>query len=394
MTKYGQAHGLTQVLDSTGQGLAKKLGIEWRPDLLRGKSQEAKDYQLRMGRAYFEEGLQKYGGDFEKACMYYHGGPDEEKWGPKTRAYAAAVLAKAGAKRGGTVVPTLEDALKVGRAMLEASNANPTYDQIKAVDEEVSRRWQVHKSAADQQEEETVSQAMTQLLKNGGDVNALPGKLRNAIPGDKWGSVLGFASSVRTFGEQRDPVKDDTSYNLAITNPNYLKALPDSAFLAQYAGHPKFEELAKYRGQLQGKIPVGDKTNPGALSYETINRVVDSRLQSIGIDPKDDKQAGHIGAVRRIINGAIAGEQRRLGRQLTDAETESFVDKQFARPGVINTRSFLGLDISKTPLPLFAVDVGHIPADDLKQIDDALDRAGQPKTDANRLALYYAARGR
>lgn len=100
-TKYGNAHGMTQVLDSTGEGVAKKLGIEWRPDLMRGTSEEAAAYQRRIGRAYFEEGLARYHGDVRKALMYYHGGPDEAKWGPKTRAYADQVLART---HGGPVV--------------------------------------------------------------------------------------------------------------------------------------------------------------------------------------------------------------------------------------------------------------------------------------------------
>lgn len=391
-TRYGTAHGLTQVLDSTGAGIAKKLRIEWRPDLLRGRSQDARDYQMRLGRAYFEEGLQKYGGDFEKALMYYHGGPDEDNWGPKTRAYAQNVLSRAGAKRGGTVVPTLEDAIKVGRAALEATHPNAPYEMTRAVEDEISRRWTVHKAAADSHEEQALSTAMTQLLKNGGDVNAIDAKLRNAIPGDKWDSLLSFSSSVRSYAKgDRDPKHDDAMYNFALTNPQVLRDASDSAFLAKYAGHPKFEEIAKYRAQLRGQLPVGDgKNKPGDLNYATINRVIDNRLVSIGIDPKDDKAEGQIGAARRVLNGAIAGEQRRVGRQLTDAETESFIDKQFARPGVINT-SWLG---TRTPIPLFKVDVDHIPKPDLKQIDDALDRNGQPKTDANRLALYYAARGR
>ena len=265
-----------------------------------------------------------------------------------------------------------------------------SYAQTKAVEEEITRRWSVRQQSANAAEEQTVSSAMTALLGNGGDVSRIPAGVRNAIPGDKWGAVLGFARTVQEFGKQRDSVHDDAMYNFAITHPEVIRDSSDSNFLAKYAGHPKFEEIAQYRAQLQGKKPVGDGKAPGSLNYGTINRVVDSRLQSAGIDPKDNGQEGHVGAVRRVINGAIAGEQRRIGRQLTDAETESFVDKQFARPGVINT-SFFG---TKTPIPLFAVDVDHIPPADRKMIDDALDRAGQPKTDANRLALYYAGRMR
>jgi hypothetical protein len=215
MTKYGQAHGLTQVLDSTGQGIAKKLGIQWRPELMRGRSAEAKEYQLRIGRAYFQEGLQKYGGDFYKALCYFHGGPDQKQWGPKTHHYADTILAHCGVKNGASGQPvagTLEDALSAGRRMLLQANPSATTDQIKAVDDEVTHRWQVHKTSTDQADEQTLSGAMKQLLQNGGDINALDAATRNALPGDKYDSLVSFANSVRSYGkDKRDPTHDDAS---------------------------------------------------------------------------------------------------------------------------------------------------------------------------------------
>lgn len=99
MTKYGQAKGLTQVLDSTGQGVAQKLGIPWRADLMTGASPEAAAYQKQIGLAYLKEGVEKYGGDLRKGLMYYHGGPDEAQWGRKTRGYAEAILRNSGTLR-------------------------------------------------------------------------------------------------------------------------------------------------------------------------------------------------------------------------------------------------------------------------------------------------------
>lgn len=95
-TKYGRAVGATQLLPATAKQMADKLGIPFRPDLLQGKSQEAMAYQLRLGRAYFDEGLDKYNGDIGKALAYYHGGPDESLWGPKTRKYVSDVLGRIG----------------------------------------------------------------------------------------------------------------------------------------------------------------------------------------------------------------------------------------------------------------------------------------------------------
>lgn len=93
-TAYGNAQGLTQMLPATAQAMASKLGVAWRPELMTAKTPEAAAYQEQLGRAYFDEGLQKYGGDVRKALAYYHGGPDERIWGPKTAAHVNAVMAR------------------------------------------------------------------------------------------------------------------------------------------------------------------------------------------------------------------------------------------------------------------------------------------------------------
>jgi hypothetical protein len=94
------AVGSTQMLPATAQAMAQKLGVVWRPDLMKGNSPQALQYQDELGRAYFDEGVQKYGGDLSKGASYYHGGPNEAIWGPKTRAYAQAVTGQVAAASG------------------------------------------------------------------------------------------------------------------------------------------------------------------------------------------------------------------------------------------------------------------------------------------------------
>lgn len=94
MTKYGQPLGMTQLLPETAREMAGRLGLPFRENLLRGKSPEAAEYQKRLGRAYFEQGLKAHGGDLRKGLMYYHGGPDQRLWGPKTRRYADSVISR------------------------------------------------------------------------------------------------------------------------------------------------------------------------------------------------------------------------------------------------------------------------------------------------------------
>ncbi|MET3526181.1 lytic transglycosylase domain-containing protein [Phenylobacterium koreense] len=92
-TKYGRALGSTQMLPETAEAMARKLGVPWRPDLMRGDTDTALAYQRRLGQAYLQEGLDEYDGNLRMALMRYHGGPDQNLWGPKTRSYADNVLA-------------------------------------------------------------------------------------------------------------------------------------------------------------------------------------------------------------------------------------------------------------------------------------------------------------
>lgn len=94
-TPYGQAQGMAQVLPSTARGVAKKLGIDWRPELMTGTHQAAAEYQSAIGQGYFDEALQATG-NVTDALKYYHGGPSRKMWGPKTQAYAASVLRRMG----------------------------------------------------------------------------------------------------------------------------------------------------------------------------------------------------------------------------------------------------------------------------------------------------------
>lgn len=94
-TPYGNALGSTQLIPATAEAMARKLGVAWNPALMRENSPQALAYQDKIGRAYFDEGLQQNGGDPAQAAAYYFGGPDPALHGPKTMAYVQQVMARA-----------------------------------------------------------------------------------------------------------------------------------------------------------------------------------------------------------------------------------------------------------------------------------------------------------
>lgn len=83
------------MLPDTAKAMANKLGLPFRPDLLQSNDPSALDYQHRLGAAYLQEGLQQTG-NVRDALRYYHGGPNRSMWGPKTDAYANAILSRIG----------------------------------------------------------------------------------------------------------------------------------------------------------------------------------------------------------------------------------------------------------------------------------------------------------
>lgn len=83
------------MMPATAQEMASKLGLPYRPDLLQSNDPAALDYQRRLGAAYLEQGLQATG-NIRDALRYYHGGPNPAMWGPKTNAYADAILSRLG----------------------------------------------------------------------------------------------------------------------------------------------------------------------------------------------------------------------------------------------------------------------------------------------------------
>ena len=82
------AQGIAQLMPGT----AKELGVTDPFDVTQA---------IPAAARYLAQGLDKYN-DPQKALMYYHGGPDEGIWGPKTQAYPNTVAQHYGRLTGST----------------------------------------------------------------------------------------------------------------------------------------------------------------------------------------------------------------------------------------------------------------------------------------------------
>jgi len=89
------AMGAYQFMPDTARALAKRLGLEYRPDLMQGKGGRSKEgiaYQERLMDAQMEDILKFANGDVGRAGVYHFAGPNEKGWGAKTREYEKDIL--------------------------------------------------------------------------------------------------------------------------------------------------------------------------------------------------------------------------------------------------------------------------------------------------------------
>lgn len=90
------AAGIGQIMPDTARSLSAKLGLPFRPDLLRGTTPQARAYQDRLTHAAVQEAWRYGGGDPRKAAAYYFAGPDTRGWREKTRKYQQDILRRMG----------------------------------------------------------------------------------------------------------------------------------------------------------------------------------------------------------------------------------------------------------------------------------------------------------
>lgn len=89
------AMGAYQFMPATARALAKRIGKEYRPDLMtgaKGRSKEGRAYQESLMDAQMEDILAYSGGDVGKAGAYHFAGPNAKGHGAKTRKYEQDIL--------------------------------------------------------------------------------------------------------------------------------------------------------------------------------------------------------------------------------------------------------------------------------------------------------------
>jgi hypothetical protein len=95
------AMGAYQFMPATARALAKRLGVEYRPDLMqgaKGRSKEGIAYQERLMDEQMKDILRFSKGDPKLAAAYHFAGPNRAGWQDKTAKYQSDILSRMGSE--------------------------------------------------------------------------------------------------------------------------------------------------------------------------------------------------------------------------------------------------------------------------------------------------------
>jgi soluble lytic murein transglycosylase len=337
-TRYGNAHGLMQVLDSTGEGIARRIGVEWRPDLMRGKGEAAAAYQKKIGDAYLKEGLTRYNGDIRSALLFYHGGPDQAQWGPKTHAYADSILKRMGMRASASMSASVPEGGGRREIDLQASwdkiDADPTmtFDEKKAVKAAVERRSALLTQSAARDEADArrvVDGHLADLFAH----DAKPTSFADFPPTAV--ARLGQSDRLqyeRMFAANRAPQEvkpnGDVALTLTLQSINEPEKFKQSSLLTYrpQMTPAEFESLATTQARMRNEKP---GVSPTANLRSEIDTTIRFYARDVGLNigekSKPDDRAHYL-TVFNIMQGQI--ERITEGKRApTDAELKSAFDR-------------------------------------------------------------------
>jgi soluble lytic murein transglycosylase-like protein len=385
VTSPAGAKGRMQVMDSTNTDPG--FGVVPARD-------DSPAERARVGRDYLGAMLQKYNGNLTMALAAYNAGPGsvdsamakakdakDPNWMqflPKpeeTIPYVRNVQNRYAAGDGAPPKPTLQDLQQQARA--QVGDNNPRL--LKITMENLAQQYDVANKAVKQREDESVAGAMRALEQNGGRWSDLPLDIRATVPPDKVDTLLSYGSRLA----KGDDITNPAVYQ-RLSDPTTLNSLSDSQFYALRSelSQSDWQTFSKQRGAATVE---SDKLNTSA-----INQVLNNRLATVGMDPtpKDDTtDAQRVGAIRKFINDGVLSQQRVIGKQMTDAEVERFIDGQFAKTDVIHNAVFpdsSGRRLTMKP--------GDIPGPVKTRIKNDFKAAGiADPSDADVLGAYWRA---
>jgi len=315
------AKGVMQVLDSTGQEVAQKLGIPWQPELMKGTTKEAVEYQRKIGRAYLDEQRLKYDNNNTLALAAYNAGPgmvddwingtnktgknpDLVKLGdPRTGEITeAAWLAKVPFKETKDYVSrvtsrltspseniALTEALRINA---EENSGDP--EKRENVEQRILRENGVRESARRDREQQSSDKAWAHM-QQGGSYDTLPPEILRDLPATLHQSLQSYETR-RAAGSK---VKTDRDAYLQLSD---LAGKDGDAFLAtdlnQYRDKLSDEDWQHFADLRRSLQAGGERAAETRAGERTRDQIATQVLNDAGYDPTPKPGSSNASSVK------------------------------------------------------------------------------------------------
>lgn len=336
LTSKAGAIGIAQVLLSTGPEAAKLAGLPWDEHKFRTDP----DYNYTIGKAYYSEQLRVFGGDVEKAWAAYNAGAGRLKDAIKkserseslakndqnvapvhwlafmpseTRAYVAK-NSKAFAQGAGR--PQAPTELEFVQSAVGRLPAGATAQQVAMTQTQAERQYTLIEKDKKQREDAGFLAAQDALVRNGGNMAALPASIREAIPANRWDDILAFA------GKTGKGVPIETDWDLYSQLRGMAAKSP-----ADFGG----VDLRLYYGKLapaqrEQLLDLQAKANNPAKQPEvaTLSQQLSIAHNQLGLKPSN---AADKGKFDDAVMQTLAVETRTKGRELTFEERDKIIKR-------------------------------------------------------------------
>lgn len=397
-TKFGTAKGEMQVLDGTTADPG--FGVTPARD-------NSPDERARVGRDYLAAMVRRYDGDLPKALAAYNWGPgnvdqaivragarpggDWMTFAPaETQNYVAKITKAYGSGQGAPTPPTLQD---IHTTLRNDPQLKDNPQRLRIALEHSTAQFKDAQAAIKEGEDRSVTEAMRQIVANGGRYSDLPAAVRAAIPAKEVDNVMQFAVRVAKG--------DDTTNNalyVRLTDPQVLTNLSENDLyrLKGQLSESDFQHFAQQRQTLLA-AKNGGPPKPGDLDASAINGVLTTRLRTLGIDPtpKDgSSDAQQVGAIQRFVRESLLAAQATAGKKFNDAEIEKHIDGLFAKSAKFQD-TFLGFNTGKSSTRLLTMKPGDIPSGVKDALKKDFKAAGiENPTNADLLGAYFQLKSR
>ncbi len=390
LTSSKGAVGIAQVMPKTAPEAAKMAGLPWDEE----KYKNDPAYNEAIGRAYFQQQLQSFGGNLPQAYAAYNAGPTAtrnavtkaEKEGgswitylPKeTQDYVAKNMAAYTTGGGQYQKPSLNQVLQQVETVVGTDNPQ----RLKLAKAEAARQFEVMTKEVKQRDDESVAEAMRVLQANGGRFSELPPATRAALPPDQVSKVMAFGERIA----KGDDVTSPALYQKLASDQQYLKGLSDAEFykLRSQLSESDFKKFTNERAELiSGKATASFEN----LNTKAVNDVLNDRLRTMGMDPtpKDETpDAARIGVMRKFVRESVLNAQQATGKKMTDSEVEKHIDGLFAKS--VNLKGWF----SSSNIRMLGMDASDVPGEIKDKLRADFKALGiDSPTDADLLGAYW-----